>query len=75
MVKLNIPKEQIIRDSPFNFIIATPVRNTVSNTRIRASVSRDLVTNMVDMPSREAPKHANLPKAQYFDSFSTHLDR
>jgi len=38
----------INRDLPFTSIIVTPACNIVNNTRIRASISRHLVTNMAN---------------------------
>jgi hypothetical protein len=64
-----------IRDLPFNLIIGTPARNTVNNTKIGASISRRLVTNMADTPRRKAPKHINPLKIQQWVVFSTHLDQ
>jgi len=71
----NFYDAQLIRDSPFNSIIVTPARNTVNNTRIRASISRRPVPNMADTPHRKATKHANSPKGGDFGTFSTYSDR
>jgi len=62
------------RDLPFNVIIAAPARNTVNNIKIRASISRRLVTNMANTPRQKALIRANSPKIKHFGSISTHLD-
>ena len=66
--------EYIIRDSPFDFIIGIPARNTINNIRIRASISRCPFTNMADTPPMKAPKQANSPKIHHFGHSSTHPD-
>jgi hypothetical protein len=68
-------KRILIRDLPYNAIIGTPARNTVNNIKIRASVSRCMVTNIAGMLLGEALKHANSPKIRHFGHFSTHLKR
>lgn len=64
-VTCHIPSLARNRDLPFDVRICTPARNTVNNTRIRALISRRLITKMANTPLRKASRHADSPKIQY----------
>ena len=64
----------IIWNVSYNVIIGTPAHHTGNTTKIRASISRRLVTNTASTLTGEPSAHANSLKTQDYTSSATYLD-
>lgn len=57
--KVQQRKRYVIRDLPFNVIMANPARHTVNSNKIRAPISTHLAAHMVPTPPAKPSRHAD----------------